>query len=182
ISYADGIDADVLLEEGLEKADACVSLTGSDDTNLVVSLFAWSCGVESVVTRVNATAYEKLLGKVNMDVALSPAVISADRIMGFVKNETVHNAEGNDIQCLYQLAGGQAEAIEFIAYDNCKRLGIPFKQPEFKVKKDILIAMIIRQGEVIIPDGNSCIQSGDRVVAISKRGHGLNILNDIFQL
>lgn len=182
ISYADGIDADVLLEEGLEKADACVSLTGSDDTNLVVSLFAWSCGVESVVTRVNATAYEKLLGKVNMDVSLSPAVISADRIMGFVKNETVHNAEGNDIQCLYQLAGGQAEAIEFIAYDNCKRLGIPFKQPEFKVKKDILIAMIIRQGEVIIPDGNSCIRSGDRVVAISKRGHGLNILNDIFQL
>ena len=182
ISYADGIDADVLLEEGLEKADACVSLTGSDDTNLVVSLFAWSCGVESVVTRVNATAYERLLGKVNMDVTLSPAVISADRIMGFVKNETVHNAEGNDIQCLYQLAGGQAEAIEFIAYDNCKRLGIPFKQPEFKVKKDILIAMIIRQGEVIIPDGNSCIRSGDRVVAISKRGHGLNILNDIFQL
>ena len=50
------------------------------------------------------------------------------------------------------------------------------------MKKDILIAMIIRQGEVIIPDGNSCIRSGDRVVAISKRGHGLNILNDIFQL
>lgn len=182
ISYADGIDADVLLEEGMKKADACVSLTGSDDTNLVVSLFAWSSGVESVVTRVNATAYEKLLGKVDMDVTLSPAVISADRIMGFVKNVTVHNAKGNDIQCLYQLAGGRAEAIEFIAYDNCKKLGIAFKQPEFKVKKDILVAMIIRQGEVIIPDGNSCIRSGDRVVVISKKGHGLNILNDIFQL
>ena len=165
ISYADGIDADVLLEEGMKKADACVSLTGSDDTNLVVSLFAWSSGVESVVTRVNATA-----------------VISADRIMGFVKNVTVHNAKGNDIQCLYQLAGGRAEAIEFIAYDNCKKQGIAFKQPEFKVKKDILVAMIIRQGEVIIPDGNSCIRSGDRVVVISKKGHGLNVINDIFQL
>lgn len=182
ISYADGVEADVLLEEGMKKADVCVSLTGSDDTNLVVSMFAWSCGVESVVTRVNATAYEKLLNKVNMDVALSPAAISADRIMGFVKNVTVHNAKGNDIQCLYQLAGGMAEAIEFIAYDNCRKLDIAFKQPEFKVKKDILIAMIIRQGEVIIPDGNSCIRSGDRVVVISKTGHGLNILNDIFQL
>lgn len=182
ISHADGVEADVLLEEGIKKADVCVSLTGSDDTNLVVSLFAWSCGVESVVTRVNATAYEKLLDKVNMDVALSPAAISADQIMGFVKNVTVHNAKGNDIQCLYQLAGGMAEAIEFIAYDNCRKLDIAFKQPEFKLKKDILIAMIIRQGEVIIPDGNSCIRSGDRVVVISKRGHGLNILNDIFQL
>lgn len=181
VSFADGIDADVLLEEGIKKADVCVSLTGSDDTNLVVSLFAWSSGVESVVTRVNATAYEKLLSQVNMDVTLSPAVISADRIMGFVKNVTVYNAKGNDIQCLYQLSNGRAEAIEFIAYDSCKKLGITFKQPEFKVKKDILVALIIRQGEVIIPDGNSCIQSGDRVVVISKRGHDLNVLNDIFQ-
>lgn len=181
VSFADGIDADVLLEEGIKKADVCVSLTGSDDTNLVVSLFAWSNGVESVVTRVNTTAYEKLLSQVNMDVTLSPAVISADRIMGFVKNVTVYNAKGNDIQCLYQLSNGRAEAIEFIAYDSCKKLGITFKQPEFKVKKDILVALIIRQGEVIIPDGNSCIQSGDRVVVISKRGHDLNVLNDIFQ-
>lgn len=182
ISYADGVDADVLLEEGMKKADVCVSLTGSDDANLVISLFAWSCGVESVITRVNATAYEKLLNKVNMDITISPAVISADRVMGFVRNVAVYNAKGNDIQCLYQLAGGMAEAIEFIAYDNCRKLGVAFKQPDFKLKKDILVAMIIRQGQVIIPDGNSCIQSGDRVVVISKRGHGLNTLNDIFHL
>ena len=182
ISYADGVDADVLLEEGMKKADVCVSLTGSDDANLVISLFAWSCGVESVITRVNATAYEKLLNKVNMDITISPAVISADRVMGFVRNVTVYNAKGNDIQCLYQLAGGMAEAIEFIAYDNCRKLGVAFRQPDFKLKKDILVAMIIRQGQVIIPDGNSCIQSGDRVVVISKRGHGLNTLNDIFHL
>ncbi len=182
ISYADGVDADVLLEEGMEKADVCVSLTGNDDANLVISLFAWSCGVESVITRVNTTAYEKLLNKVNIDITISPAVISANRVMSFVRNVTVYNASGNDIQCLYQLAGGMAEAIEFIAYDGCKKLGIPFRQPEFKLKKDILVAMIIRQGQVIIPDGNSCIQSGDRVVVISKKGHGLNTLNDIFAL
>lgn len=84
---------------------------------------------------------------------------------------------------MFVSAGGrQAEAIEFIAYDNCKKLGIAFKQQEFKLKKDILVAMLIRQGEVIIPDGNSCIQSGDRIVVISKKGHGLNTLNDIFAL
>lgn len=182
ISHADGVDADVLLEEGLRKADACVSLTGNDDANLVISLFAWSCGVESVITRVNATAYEKLLNKVNMDVTISPAVISADRVMSFVRNVTVHNAQGNDIQCLYQLAGGMAESIEFIAYDNCKKLGIAFKEQQFKLKKDILVAMLIREGQVIIPDGSSYIQSGDRVVVISKKGHGLNTLNDIFVL
>ncbi|MBO5281814.1 MAG: Trk system potassium transporter TrkA [Lachnospiraceae bacterium] len=180
ISYADGIDAEVLLEEGMKKADVCVSLTGNDDSNLVISLFAWSCGVESVITKVNATAYEKLLNKVNIDITISPSVITADRVMSFVRNVTVYNARGNDIQSLYQLAGGLAEAIEFIAYDSCSRLGVLFKQPELKLKKDILIAMIIREGQVIIPDGSSCIQPGDRVVVISKKGHGLNTLNDIF--
>ncbi len=180
ISYAEGIDAEALLEEGMKKADVCVSLTGNDDSNLVISLFAWSCGVESVITKVNATSYEKLLNKVNIDITISPSVISADRIMSFVRNVTAYNAKGNDIQCLYQLAGGMAEAIEFIAYDNCIKLGVAFKQPELKLKKDILIAMIIREGQVIIPDGNSCIKSGDCVIAISKKGHGLKTLNDIF--
>ncbi|HBA47450.1 MAG TPA: Trk system potassium transporter TrkA [Lachnospiraceae bacterium] len=181
ISLANGVDADVLLDEGLKKADVCVSLTGSDDANLAVSLFAWSCGVESVITRVNSTAYEKLLNSVNMDITISPAVISADRIMGFVRNVTVYNEKGNDIQCLYQLAGGMAEAVEFIAYDSCRKLGLAFKHPEFRLKKDILVAMIIRREQVLIPDGNSCIRSGDRVVVVSRKGHGLNTLDDIFQ-
>lgn len=181
ISYANGVDAEALLEEGMKKADVCVSLTGNDDTNLVISLFAWSCGVESVITKVNSSAYEKLLNKVNIDITISPSVISADRIMGFVKNAAAYNAKGNDIQCLYQLAGGMAEAIEFVAYDSCEKLNIAFKQPEFRLKKDVLIAMIIREGQVIIPDGNSCIHSGDRVIVISQKGHGLNTLNDIFR-
>lgn len=180
VSCADGIDTEVLLEEGLEKTDSCISMTGKDDTNMVISMFAWSCGVKSIVTRINTTAYEKLLSKVNIDITILPALISANQVLSFIRNLAVHNAKGNDIQCLYQLAGGMAEATEFIAYDTCRKLGIAFKQPELKLKKDILIATIIHQGQVIIPDGNSSIQSGDRVIVISKKGNGLNTLNDIF--
>lgn len=180
ISYADGIDTDILLEEGLAKTDSCISMTGRDDANMVISMFAWSNGIKSIITRINTTAYEKLLNRVNIDITILPAVISANRILTFIRNLVVYNAKGNDIQCLYQLANGMAEATEFIAYDNCRNLGIAFKQPEFKLKKDILVATIIHQGQVIIPDGNSRIQSGDRVIVISKKGNGLNTLNDIF--
>ena len=169
-----------MLEEGLEKTDSCISMTGKDDTNMVISLFAWSQGVKSIITRINTTSYEKLLNKVNIDITILPALISANHVLSFIRNLAVHNAKGNDIQCLYQLAGGMAEATEFIAYDNCKKLGIAFRQPELKLKKDILIAMIIHEGQVIIPDGNSRILSGDRVIVISKKGNGLNTLNDIF--
>lgn len=180
VSYANGIDTEILLEEGLDQMDSCISMTGKDDTNMVISLFAWSMGVKSIITRINTTAYEKLLNKVNIDITILPALISANHVLGFIRNLAVHNEKGNDIQCLYQLAGGMAEATEFIAYDNCRKLGIAFRQPELQLKKDILIAMIIHEGQVIIPDGNSRIQQGDRVIVISKKGNGLNTLNDIF--
>ena len=113
-----------------------LSMTGKDDTNMVISMFAWSSGVKSIITRINTTAYEKLLNKVNIDITILPAVISANRVLSFIRNLVVYNAEGNDIQCLYQLAGGMAEATEFIAYDNCRKLGIAFKQPEFILHTD----------------------------------------------
>lgn len=181
ISYVDSVDSDVLIEEGIKKADACVTLTGSDETNLVISLFAWSCGVESVITRVRKPSYEKLLNRENLDITISPAVICAERIMGFVRNVTVFNKDGNDIDCLYQILGGLTEAIEFTAYDNFAGKDIPFSDKRFCLRKDIIIAAIIRNKRVFIPDGQTSIKTGDKVIVAALKGHGLNVLNDILK-
>ena len=70
----------------------CVSLTGSDDANLVISLFAWSCGVESVITRVNATAYEKLLNNNHHPVpGLDTAVAPRDKHLSLADNHGHQN-------------------------------------------------------------------------------------------
>ena len=159
----------------------CVSLTGEDEKNLVISLFAWSCGISSIITKVNLPSYERLLNKVKIDITVSPTVISTDMLMRFVRNVTVFNEKGNDIQRIFSVAGGMAEAIEFVAYDDCKMLGIPLKSSDFKLKKGLLLAAVIRNGKAIIPDGNTAIESGDSVVVITKSGHHLNILNDIFE-
>lgn len=68
-----------------------------------------------------------------------------------------------------------------MAYDNCKVLDIPFSSPTFKLNKDVLIAIIIRNGETIIPDGQSVIKSGDKVIVVTKSGGRYNTLNDIFR-
>lgn len=179
ISCAAEIDSKVLLEEGIDKADVCVSLTGRDDTNLVLSMFAWSCGVNSVITKVNSTTYESLLNRVNIDITISPVLISVERITGFIRNVEVPNDAGNDIACMYQIAGGVAEAIEFIAYDNFKAKDIPLKDKGFKLKKNLLIGMVLKDGVAVIPGGNTSIQPGDHVVVITKRDSGLKTLNDI---
>lgn len=179
VACTEEIDADVLLEEGIEQADVCVSLTGQDDTNLVISLFAWSCGIKSVITKVNSPAYENLLNKVSIDITISPSVICATKILGFIRDVVVYNHAGRDIRSVCQIAGGLGEAIEFIAYDNFKKLNIAFMAPEFKLKKDTLIGAILRNGEAIIPSGTTSIVEGDHVVVVTKRNSGYNVLNDI---
>lgn len=181
VAYLSAVDSDILEEEGIKDADVCISLTGEDEKNLVISMFAWSCGIPSIITKVDLPAYEKLLNKVNMDITISPTVISANMLMSFIRNITVFNEKGNDINRITSIAGGRAEAIEFIAYDNCKKLGIALKSPEFGLKKDLLLAAIIRNNKVIVPSGNSKIAVGDKVIVMAKTGHGLNTLNDIFK-
>lgn len=179
ISCAKEIDSRVLMEEGIQSADVCVSLTSKDDINFMLSMFAWSCGVESVITRVGSPTYEGLLNRVNIDITISPVMIAVEKIMSFIRDVEIPNEAGNDIFCMYQIAGGLAEAIEFIAYDNFKMKNIPLKDEKFRIKKHVLIGMIIRDGEALIPDGNSEIRPGDHVVVVTHKSSGLNTINDI---
>lgn len=128
---------------------------------------------------MNSTTYESLLNRVNIDITISPVLISVERITGFIRNVEVPNDAGNDIACMYQIAGGVAEAIEFIAYDNFKAKDIPLKDKGFKLKKNLLIGMVLKDGVAVIPGGNTSIQPGDHVVVITKRDSGLKTLNDI---
>lgn len=182
VCFADGLKAEVLLEEGIKNSDVSISLTGSDENNVILSLFAWSCGVPSILTKIASSDYEKLLNRVSIDITISPVVITVDHMLSFVRNVAVYNKDGNDIQSVHRLSDGKAEAIEFIAYKNCPYLNIPFKSKDFKLKKDLLITMILRNGTCIIPNGDSVIKENDHIVVItsSKQKIVLNTLNDIF--
>lgn len=174
-------DADTFMNQDMKNVDVCISLTDEDDRNLVNSLYAWSCGVHSIIARINSVQYDKQLDKVDTQINVSPTIIAAERILGFVRNVAFYNEKGDDIGQLRLISNSGAEAIEFMAYDTCKVLDVPFASPAFKLNKDVLIAIIIRDGETIIPDGQSVIKSGDRVIVVTKTGGQYNTLNDIFR-
>lgn len=175
-------EADSLMNQDMKNVDVCISLAGEDDRNLVNSLFAWSCGVHSIITRISSVQYDKLLNKNDIQITISPIVTAVERLLGFIRNITYYNEKGDDIGQICLISNGSAEAIEFMAYDNCKALDIPFASPEFKLKKDVLIATIIRGGQTIIPDGQSVIKCGDRVIVVTKSDGRYNTLNDIFRI
>ena len=173
---ADGTDQELLLQEGLEKSDAFVALTGMDEENISISFFAATKGVPTVVTKVNQNEHTDIMDKLGLERSISPKNICADIIIQYAR--ALSNSMGSSVETLYHLMDGTVEAVEFKVSDNFDALDTPIK--DIKLKSDILIAGIIRGNMSIIPGGLDEIKAGDRVIVISA-GRNLSDLSEILK-
>ena len=178
IIWGDAVDPQTLKDEGICRMDACVSVTGDDRTNLAVSVYANSEGVSQVLTMINEIGYEKLLRKTEMSVCVSPSNVIVEELLSVIRN--LDSSDRSWIKKLYRIGDYKVEAIAFEVSSGCGMIDIPLKSAEFKLKKGILIAAILRGREILIPDGNSSIQAGDTVVVVTVAGNVLKELDDIF--
>lgn len=176
VIHGDETDHDLLIEEGIEKCGAFVSLCDSDEENVLLSLFAKGEGCNKTVTKVNRNDYDSVLSQLELDASVCPRSITADTILRYVR--AMENAMGSNMETLYNIIPGQVEAAEFIVRENSPIIGTPLSQLKFK--KDVLIASIARGKETIIPRGNDCIEAGDSVVVVSKH-IGLHDVADVLK-
>lgn len=178
VVYAGGETLEILEEEKVATADVMISLTDNDETNLVTSMYGWSCHIPSIITRVDRPEHLKLLHKVNIDITVSPAELSAMKAFRFLLSHEAEDA-GKDIGKFYLLADGLGEIIEFRAKDDFKKLDTGFADKSFKLKKDVLVTAILRDNELIIPSGSTSIKKGDQVIITSTRKNHIRSLNEI---
>ena len=176
IIHGDGTDREILLEQGLDGQDAFVALTTIDEENIIASMYASSLGVIKTVAKVNRVSYE-VLESIGMDSAFSSKAIAANRIVAYAR-ALENSGEESSVQTLYKLVGGQVEALEFKIETDFSGIDIPLR--DLKLKRDTLIACIIRNYKVIYPGGNDCIELGDRVVIVTKSNH-ISSINEIFE-
>lgn len=174
IIHGDGTDQSLLMDEGIKGIDAVVSLTGIDEENIIISMYAQKQEVKKVVAKINKTALSNILESVGVASVISPKDITADRILGYIRS--TNNSRNSNIERLYKLADNQVEAVEFVAKAKNKVIDKPIKN--LSLRPNTLIAAIIRDNEVFIPNGNSVIAEGDSVIIISK-DRILYELNDI---
>jgi trk system potassium uptake protein TrkA len=176
VIHGDGADKELLLEEGLDKAGAFVALASADEENILYSVCAKGEGVKKLVTKINRTDYENVVNSLDLDTTVCPRIITADVILRYVRS--LKNAQGSNVETLYNIIQNKVEASEFIVKENSPIVGVPLS--ELKFKKNVLIASITRGGTVIIPRGNDCIQTGDAVVVVTKQ-LGLNDLSNVLE-
>ena len=180
IVYSGGEILDVLNEENVTGADTIFSLTDHDETNLVISMYAWSSGIPCVITRVDKPEHVKLLHRVNIDITVSMTEITVLKMVRFVRNYEMGDAR-NEIGKFYYIADNKAEIMEFGATESFPSLGIKLSDKNFNLKKDVLITAILRNGEQIIPSGNTSIEAGDRVVITASKKNKIRNLKDILK-
>lgn len=172
----DANDHELLIEEGIEKMDAVVTLTDIDEVNFLVSIYAQKIGTAKTVTKVNNMHLSKLLDDLGLDSEINVSELSVSAITQYVRAK--ENISSSYMKTLYKLVDGKVEAAEFLAGDYVSFLNTPLSR--IKIKKNVLIAAINRNNEIIFPSGSDFVQAGDLVVVVSK-DRKVKSLNDILQ-
>ena len=172
----DGTDSELLESENLTSSDAFVALTDRDEDNLIISLYAMQKGMAKVVTKCNRQNYTGIVRSLGLDSVVSPKFITASHILHRVRG--MQNSQGSVMNSLHRIADGGAEAMEFTVGSCTRHLGTPLK--DLRLKAGVLLAVIVRNGQIIIPEGSTCLQEEDSVIIIA-RGGGILDLNDIYE-
>ncbi len=163
----DGTDADLLAEESIGDFDAVICLTDDDKLNLLVALMAKNLGAQKTFARVGRPEFIPLMEQVGVDVVFSPRLVTAGAILRQVRRE--------EIVTVTLLEGAKAEAIEVDLRVGSRIIGKPLKDIRFP--RRVLVGAVVRNGATFIPNGQSVLEAGDRIVLFTLPDHAAKILD-----
>lgn len=159
VLQGDGSDGDLLREENIRDMDVLLALTGSEETNILISLLAKSLGVGKTITRINKFAYVPLARTIGLENVISPRISAVSTILRHVRRGKVISS--------VPIKNEEAEALEAVALEHSSIVNRPIKELHFP--NGALILCVIRGDEVQIPDGDSVIKPKDRIIILSTR-------------
>ncbi|MFV0351954.1 MAG: Trk system potassium transporter TrkA [Oscillospiraceae bacterium] len=175
IVEGDGTEQSLLLAEGIERSDALIALTGIDEENIVLSMYAKQLGVDYVITKCNRSQYFDMLSQMGLSTTVSPQQICAEEIALHVRS--MECSKGEQMETLHRIADGQVDAMEFTVQPGSALLNTPLST--LPLREGILIACISRGMRAIIPTGSSKILPGDSVVVVSIADNRIVELEDV---
>ena len=171
----DATDQTLLADEGIDRCDALVSLTGVDELNMIISLYANSRQVSQVITKLSHADNRIIIDSLALGSIVCPKELCCNNIVRYVR--AMQNQTGAAIS-VHAIADGQVEAMEFLVDENTKGCGVPLKN--LNPRANVLIASITHGSQTEIPNGDSMFHQGDTVVVVTTGRGAVQQLNDIF--
>lgn len=176
IINGDGTDEELLKEEGIHSAESFVPLTGIDEENIMLTLFARQVSNAKVVTKINHITFKDVINNLDLGSVIYPRYITSEAIIAYARAKK--NSLGSNIETLYHMFDSRVEAIEFRVRNSSKVTNTPLM--ELSLKKNLLITFINRNGSIIIPSGQDSIKVGDTVMIVTTHT-GFNDILDILE-
>lgn len=177
IILGDATDQSVLEQEAYQTADGFACLTGLDEENILLALHVNESSKAKTVTKINRISFQNVIDKLDLGSIVYPRVTTADYIVKYVRSASAAQHD-NNVETLYKLANGKAEALEFNITDTSGITDIPLQ--ELRIRKNTLIGSIYRNGKVIFPGGQDMIKVGDTVMVVLS-GYRLSDIEDILE-
>ncbi|MEE0229043.1 MAG: Trk system potassium transporter TrkA [Peptococcaceae bacterium] len=176
VVLADGSNYRHLEEEGLTTYDCLIALTGIDEENILIAMYAHKRGLKRYITKVNRTELLEILGEDRLKAIITPGKLIADTIVRLTR--AMDDARGKDVEALYRLVDNQVEALQFFVPSGSKVLGKALR--DLPIKNNVLIAAIMHNGVHLFPSGNDMLHIGD-IIIVTTTDHSLRSIDDILE-
>ncbi len=176
IINGDGSSEELLKEEGIQYAESFVPLTGIDEENIMLTMYAKNVSNAKVITKINRMAFRSVINRLDLGSVIYPRYITSEAIIAYVRAKK--DSMDSNIETLYHMFDHRVEAIEFRVYEKSAVTGIPLKN--LSLKEGLLISFINRNGKIIIPSGHDSIEMGDTVMIVTTHT-GFNDIQDILK-
>ncbi|MCR4686019.1 MAG: Trk system potassium transporter TrkA [Lachnospiraceae bacterium] len=163
IIHGDGTNTSLLVEEGISNEGAFLTMTGIDEENIMLAMYAKSIGEHKLITKVHRVAYDEIIGKMDIGSVIYPKYLVSEKIVRYVR--AMQNSVGSNIETLYKMCDGKVESLEFVIGEDFPLIDVPLK--DAKIKPNVLICSINHKGTITMAGGNSVIKPGDTVVVIT---------------
>ena len=156
VLHDEGISRDFLLQEGVDRTDAFVAVTGDDRANLLAAMYARQLGARMTIAGISRGEFAPLADALGVDLTISPRMLAAEAILRFVRKGEVIDVA--------LLASG-AEMIELRVPEACKVAGRPLSEVGFP--EGAIVGAVLRNGDVVIPTGRDVLMAGDDAVVFT---------------
>lgn len=171
------MDLDLMTAEGVENANGIVALMNNDEENILISLYLRKISDAKIITKINNESFGSIVDSLKLDSIINPKRLAGEQIAKYVRS--MQNSLGSSVETLYNISeNNDVEALEFRVKEESWVTGIPLK--DLKLKDNLQIACINRNGRIIRPSGLDTIELHDTVIVVTKYT-GLSKLEDILK-
>ncbi len=154
VLLGDAVEAEIMQEAEISKADIVFSVTNSDEINTLVSTLSKKAGAKNCYALLSGDKYLPVISLMDIDGIISPKELTVSKVLKYIRR--------GDVSDVYELQAGKAEIIEFLVKEGSKLVGIPLKDAE--LPDNTIIGSIVRNDTVLTPTGETIIEASDKVV------------------